>query len=73
MTSPTKIARSSLGGKALAAKILWDELAPGIDPLGPDNIMVFLTGPLAGTNAPCSARFNLSDEERADRRHRQLQ
>ena len=49
-----------LGGKSLAAKILWDELSPGIDPLGPENILVFMTGPLTGTGAPCSARFDLS-------------
>ncbi len=49
-----------LGGKALAAKILWDELPPGVCPLSPENIMVFTTGPLTGTGAPCSARFNLS-------------
>lgn len=49
-----------LGGKALGAKILWDELQPGVDALSPENIMVFMTGPLNGTNAPCSSRFNLT-------------
>lgn len=35
-----------------AAKILWDHLRPGTDPLSPDNILIFATGPLTGTLAP---------------------
>jgi aldehyde:ferredoxin oxidoreductase len=49
-----------LGGKALGAKILWDLLPPGIDPLSPENILVFTTGPFNGTDAPCSSRYNLT-------------
>ncbi|MBI5498987.1 MAG: 4Fe-4S binding protein [Deltaproteobacteria bacterium] len=49
-----------LGGKALGARILWDELQPGIDPLSPQNILVFTVGPLTGSGAPASSRFNLS-------------
>ena len=49
-----------LGGKALSAKILWDELEPGIDPLSPDNMLIFMTGPLNGSNAPCSSRYNVT-------------
>lgn len=45
-----------LGGAGLAAKILYDELKPGIDPLGPENKLVFATGPLTGTKAPSSGR-----------------
>ena len=40
-----------LGGYGLGAKILWDRMKPGVDPLGPDNILGLLTGPLTGT--PC--------------------
>ncbi|MDP8225151.1 MAG: aldehyde ferredoxin oxidoreductase family protein [Candidatus Lernaella stagnicola] len=49
-----------IGNKGLAAKILWDHLEPGIDPLGPENLLVVTTSPLTGTGAPCSARFNVS-------------
>ncbi|MCJ7608580.1 aldehyde ferredoxin oxidoreductase [Candidatus Bathyarchaeota archaeon] len=38
-----------LGGRGLAAKILWDRLGkkwPNVDPLGPENILTVLTGPL---------------------------
>ena len=40
-----------VGGRGLAAKILWDRLGnrwEAIDPLGPKNILLFLTGPLTG-------------------------
>ncbi len=47
-----------LGGKGLALKLLYDRLKPEIDPLGPDNILIFMTGPLNGTGAPCSSRFS---------------
>ncbi len=47
-----------LGGKGLALKLLYDRLTPKIDPLGADNILIFMTGPLNGTGAPCSARFS---------------
>lgn len=45
-----------LGGAGLAAKILYEELKLGIDPLGPENKLVFATGPLTGTKAPSSGR-----------------
>lgn len=52
--------RATLGGKVMAAQILFDLLEPGCDPLGPDNVLVISTGPLTGTGAPSTSRFNLS-------------
>ncbi|GKX31412.1 aldehyde ferredoxin oxidoreductase [Vallitalea longa] len=49
-----------LGGKIMAAKILYDELKVGIDAFDQDNIVVVSTGPMTGTNAPSSSRFNIS-------------
>ena len=46
-----------LGGKGLGLKLLYDRLAPGIDPLGPKNIIALMPGILMGTGAPCSGRF----------------
>lgn len=46
-----------LGGKGLGARILLDELEPDADPLGPENPLIFATGPLTGTRAPASGRF----------------
>ncbi|MCS7120677.1 MAG: aldehyde ferredoxin oxidoreductase C-terminal domain-containing protein [Nitrososphaerota archaeon] len=45
------ILRQYIGGRGLAAKILWDQLGERweeIDPLGPENILLALTGPLSG-------------------------
>ncbi|MFW6160624.1 MAG: aldehyde ferredoxin oxidoreductase family protein [Acidobacteriota bacterium] len=41
-----------VGGRGFAVKILWDELKPGIDPLGPDNKLIVAVGPIAGIPAP---------------------
>jgi aldehyde:ferredoxin oxidoreductase len=48
-----------MGGKGFGAKILYEQLSPGIDPLSPENILVFATGPLTGTLAPASGRYEL--------------
>ena len=45
-----------LGGKCLGAKILYEELEPGIDPLGPENKLIFATGPLTGAPFPGNSR-----------------
>lgn len=49
-----------LGGKIMAAKILYDNLDVTIEPFHEDNMLVITTGPLSGTNAPSSSRFNIS-------------
>ncbi|MBC7361001.1 MAG: aldehyde ferredoxin oxidoreductase family protein [Candidatus Aminicenantes bacterium] len=41
-----------VGGRGFALKILWDELKPGIDPLGPENKLIISVGPIAGIPAP---------------------
>ncbi|MGM0403777.1 MAG: aldehyde ferredoxin oxidoreductase family protein [Thermodesulfobacteriota bacterium] len=49
-----------LGGRFISTKILWDQLKPGIDPLGEENLLIAMTSPLTGTGAPCSSRFDIS-------------
>ena len=39
-----------LGGRGLAARILWEFLPRGADPLSPSNLLVLATGPLTGTS-----------------------
>ncbi len=56
-TLDAETARQYIGGRSLGAKILLEELEPGIDPLGPDNKLVFLTGPASGTILPGQTRF----------------
>jgi aldehyde:ferredoxin oxidoreductase len=49
---PSGILRQYLGGAGYGVRILYDELAVGIDPLGSDNIMVIATGPLSLAQIP---------------------
>jgi aldehyde:ferredoxin oxidoreductase len=49
-----EIVQRFLGGTGYATRILWDELKPETDPLGPENILVFSTGLLTGTGCPGS-------------------
>ncbi len=51
------IARLYVGGKGYATRLLYDSTEPGIDPLGPENPLIFATGPLNGSVAPQSNRF----------------
>jgi aldehyde:ferredoxin oxidoreductase len=51
------IATNFLGGRGFAAKILWDELKAGIDPLSPENKLVFAAGPLTGFALPSSGKL----------------
>jgi aldehyde:ferredoxin oxidoreductase len=46
-----------LGGRGLGARLLSDILPPNTDPLSPENVLFFLTGPLTGTAAPGSSKF----------------
>lgn len=49
-----------LGGKTMAAKIISDLVGPDVESFSEDNVLAITTGPLTGTNAPTSARFNIS-------------
>jgi len=53
----SELALKFLGGRGFAAKILWDELKPGIDPLSPDNKLVFAAGPLTAFSLPSSGKL----------------
>ncbi len=46
-----------LGGRGLAMKILWDRIkTPGLDPLSPDNPLMFMPGPFSGLPIPSASR-----------------
>jgi aldehyde:ferredoxin oxidoreductase len=53
---PESTYRDFVGGVGLGAKILYERLKSGTDPLGPDNMLGFLTGPLTATQAPMAAK-----------------
>ncbi len=46
-----------IGGRGLGTKILMDEINPSIEPLSIDNKLIFVTGPLSGTNTPTGGRY----------------
>jgi aldehyde:ferredoxin oxidoreductase len=46
-----------LGGRGLGARLLFDLLPPKTDPLSPENMLIFLTGPLTGSLVPGSSKF----------------
>ncbi len=54
-----ELLRKFMGGVGYGAKLLYDELPVGIDPLGPENKVIFTTGPLTGTGAPGSGFHEL--------------
>ncbi|MBS3787908.1 aldehyde ferredoxin oxidoreductase family protein, partial [Candidatus Bipolaricaulota bacterium] len=53
---PEEWLKKFLGGRGIGARIMYEELDPGADPLGPENIMVFATGPLQGLNIAGAGR-----------------
>jgi aldehyde:ferredoxin oxidoreductase len=50
-------AHDFLGERGLATKYLMENMDPSADPLGPDNVLIFATGPLSGTMASTSGRY----------------
>ncbi len=54
---PAEYVERFVGGRGLGARLLWDEVRPGVDALGEGNKLIFTAGPLVGTGAPASARF----------------
>lgn len=46
-----------VGGRGLADRYLYQEMDPTVDALAPENKLIFATGPLTGTPAPCGARY----------------
>jgi aldehyde:ferredoxin oxidoreductase len=55
-----ELVRIFMGGAGFGIKLLYDNVKPGIDPLGSDNILVFAPGPLTGTVAPCTSRITVT-------------
>jgi aldehyde:ferredoxin oxidoreductase len=56
---PASWARSFLGGAGLATKYLYEEVPPGVEALGPENKLIFMTGPLTGTPSASASRYSV--------------
>jgi aldehyde:ferredoxin oxidoreductase len=54
---PLEIAKDFIGGAGFGIKYLYDEVPAGADPLGPDNKLIFASGPFSGTTIPCASRM----------------
>jgi len=55
-----ELAKKYIGGSGIAAKIFIDNYKPDLIPFSPDNPLIFMTGPLAGTKVPSTSRFTVS-------------
>jgi aldehyde:ferredoxin oxidoreductase len=54
---PLEVAKNFIGGAGFGIKYLFDEVKASTDPLGPDNKLIFASGPLSGTSVPCTSRM----------------
>ena len=52
-------ARNFIGGYGIGCRFLYDMIPAGADPLGPENVIGFLAGPLTGTPLPFVSRFTV--------------
>ncbi len=55
-----EIARDFIGGAGFGIKYLFDEVKAGTDPLGPENKLIFASGPFSGTTIPCASRMSVT-------------
>lgn len=49
-----------LGGRGLGAKLLFEGQGKGVDPLGPDNQLIFTTGKFGGTPVPTAGQVTIT-------------
>jgi aldehyde:ferredoxin oxidoreductase len=49
-----------VGGRGINSKILFDEVGPKVEPLAPENKLIFGTSPLSGTPTPSMARYTVT-------------
>ncbi|MCJ7683713.1 MAG: aldehyde ferredoxin oxidoreductase family protein [Desulfobacteraceae bacterium] len=52
-------AKKFIGGAGLATRYLYDEVPEGADPLGLENRLIFMAGPLTGTASPSASRYSV--------------
>ena len=58
-TLDEKLYRDYIGGYGLGSRILWDRQLGGVDPLGPENMLGFVTGPLTGVPGFFGSRYTV--------------
>ncbi len=55
-----EMAKQFIGGRGLGVRLLWDMVGPEVDPLSPENVLIFTNGPLTATGYQTSNRFSVS-------------
>ena len=51
------LAHKFIGGRGLGTKLLYDEGIATVDPLSPENKLIYITGPMTGAAAPSTGRY----------------
>ena len=55
-----EFAEKYVGSKGLAIRYMYEDMKPGVDPLGPENNLYLTTGPMTGTPIPCSGKLSVA-------------
>ncbi len=55
-----QFAREFIGGMGFSCQLLFELVGTDVDPLSPNNVVILATGPLTGTEAPCSGRMEIT-------------
>ncbi|MEJ2098430.1 MAG: aldehyde ferredoxin oxidoreductase family protein [Desulfobacterales bacterium] len=54
-----ELLQTTLGGKGLATHLLLEKIPPAVDPLSPENVLIFANGPVSGSNVFGSCRHGV--------------
>lgn len=54
---PEEVVKEFIGGRGFGIKYLFNEIQPTVSPLSPENKLLLLAGPLAGTSAQSFSRW----------------
>jgi len=54
-----EMAREFIGGYGIGARVLYSMMKPGVDPLGPEAVVGFVTGPATATGASFGGRYTV--------------
>ena len=60
-----RLIRDYVGGRGFCARLLWEEVPAGADPLGPENKVIVASGPLAGIFMPAGGKVELASKSPA--------
>ena len=62
---PDSLVKNFIGGRGFVAKLLYDEIVPGIQPFDPQNMLIAATGPLTGHFLPASGKTHFGTKSPA--------